>query len=128
MMLETLHHFDGTHFHLQAALVLDDKVYALVTPSPTRPLERTVGGWKRWASGQFGAGGRTAPFWRTGYHDRIMRGPAEAGQRIEQLKKLARAPTSEIAGYPWFWVRGEGGEATAKLPPSNPLEEQPPEE
>ena len=106
MMLETLHHFDGIHFHLLAAVVLPEKVYVLVTPSPARPLERTVGGWKRWASGQFGTGGRTPPFWRTGYKDRIMRGPAEVEQRIDQLRKLPGARTAEIAECPWFWVRG----------------------
>jgi hypothetical protein len=108
MMLETLHHFDGIHFHLLAAVVLPDKVYVLVTPHSTRPLERTVGGWKRWASGQLGTGGRTPPFWRTGYKDRIMRDAAELDQRIRQLKDAPARRWPGLEDYAWLWVRGEG--------------------
>jgi hypothetical protein len=105
MLLETIRHFDRVHFDLLAALVMENKVYVLVTPSSTRPLERTVGGWKRWASGRLGAGGRTAPFWQTGYNDRIMRGPEEVAQRIEQLKRVPERQWPGTVRYPWLWVR-----------------------
>ena len=111
MTLDTLQHFNGTHFDLVAALVMEDKVYVLVTPSSSRPLERTVGVWKRWVSGQLGAGGRTAPFWRRGYKDRIMRDPAEGDQQIRQLKDAPGRcwPGMEVCA--WLWVRGEGPSA-----------------
>jgi len=117
MVLETVRHFDGTHYDLLATLVLDRKVYVLLTPLGTRPLERTVGGWKRWASGQFGAAGRTAPFWRRGYLDRIMRGPEEVEDRLGQLKKVPGRRWPGTVEYPWLWVRG--GPATSPSPGEN---------
>jgi len=128
MMLENLRHFDGVHFDLLASLVLDEKVYVLVTPYPDRPLERTVGGWKRWASGQFGIDGRAAPFWRSGYLDRIIRSPEELQKRIGQLAESPQRRWPEIGEYPWFWVRGEKAEAAGLRSPSNPLEGQQAEE
>jgi hypothetical protein len=117
MVLETLQHFDGTHYELLATLVLDSKVYALLTPQGSRPLERTVGGWKRWTSGQFGVGGRTHPFWRRGYLDRIMRGPEEVDQRIRQMTEVPGRRWPGTVEYPWLWVRG--GFATSPSPGEN---------
>jgi hypothetical protein len=109
MVLETVQHFDGTHYDLLATLVLDRKVYVLLTPLATRPLERTVAGWKRWASGQFGAGGRTPPFWRRGYQDRIMRGPEEIAQRTRQLSEVPGRLWPGTGDYVGLWVRDATG-------------------
>lgn len=114
-VLETLRHFDGTRFTLHASLVLDRKAYAVVTPFVERPLERIIGGWKRWLSGLFGLDGRAAPFWKRGYFDRVMRGPEEVARRIEQLKTLSGGGGAELSSAPTrhdrcqsVWVRGEG--------------------
>lgn len=134
MLLQTLLHFDNARFSLLAALVLDRKVYAVLTPFADRPLERIVGGWKRWASGQLGRGGtgesdgvategsgadtqvRRAPFWRQGYFDRVMRGPEETTRRIEQLRLLPGRQWPEAERYEWMWVRGEAREPARKTP------------
>jgi hypothetical protein len=113
MLLQTLLHFDNARFSLLAALVLDRKVYAVLTPFADRPLERIVGGWKRWASGQLGralvapAPTRGAPFWQPGYFDRVLRDPEEIVRRIEQLRELPRRQWPELERYEWVWVRGD---------------------
>ena len=122
VVFNALTHFDKDRYDLFAAVVMPDHVHILFQPSVKKrdadanpicwSLAELMHSIKSFTSNEINriAGSAGTQVWENEYHDRLMRGDAEAE---EKFSYICRNPwTGKIVGpaesYPWLWTWGEG--------------------
>ena len=104
MVLQAIRWYDGSHFDLMAAVVMDDHVHVVIRPRPGWPLERLVQGWKAAAAFRLRSArpGRT---WQREYHDRIIRTRSDLREKIRYIARNPWKRWRSTTHYPWLYVR-----------------------
>ena len=104
LVQETLLHGSGRHHHLDAYVVMNDHVHALVRPTSRVLLEDIVRSWKSFSAFKLQRTvGRVGAVWQRECFDRVVR---DDGEWLEKMAYIAHNPIKrwpEGGEYPWVY-------------------------
>ncbi|GIZ51800.1 transposase [Noviherbaspirillum aridicola] len=96
--------FDGRRYALDAYVVMDDHVHAVVQPALDVSLERIVHSWKSFSANRLQReNGRRGAVWQQESFDRIVR---DEHERLEKIRYIMNNPLKrwpDLKEYAWVW-------------------------
>jgi REP element-mobilizing transposase RayT len=116
-VMASLHHFDGTRYHLFALVVMNDHVHVILRPASEYRLEQIVHSWKSFTAHRLTRGtGRRPPLWQDEYWDRVLRDDQELRQKAEYILGNPQKRWPECVDYRWVWAVGLPINAAGETP------------
>jgi REP element-mobilizing transposase RayT len=101
---ESLKHFEGVRYHLQAWCIMPNHIHVVVQPREEWKLEKVVHTWKSYTANQANrALNRTGEFWQREYYDHVVRDN-------EDLDRITRyvfenPKKANLKNWPYVWIR-----------------------
>jgi len=103
VVCESLRHFDGKRYLLDAFVVMPNHVHAIVGTLPGSPLRTCCRNWKGFTAKRINRlRGATGPVWQADSYDRLLRGPEELARLrdyIDLNPRRAGLSASEYSLY-----------------------------
>ena len=96
----------GQDYLLDAFVVMNDHVHAVLQPLGRARLEEIVGAWKSVSAIELRRRGlRSAPLWQRESFDRILRNEEEWLEKVEYILQNPIRRWPELTGYVWVFPR-----------------------
>ena len=100
IVAETLGHFDGVRYRLEAWCVMPNHVHAIVRPQEGWPLSSVLKSWKGYSARQANRVlGRAGVFWQPETYDRLLRDGAEYCAAVRYV--LNNPEAAGLLGWRW---------------------------
>lgn len=109
MVYQTLRHFDGHRYHLQAFTLMPNHVHVLFEVT-TVPMHQVVKSWKQYSSNRANQLlGRTGTFWQADYWDTYMRDAEHKALTIRYIRNnpVKAGLVSDWKEWPWTYLADE---------------------
>jgi REP element-mobilizing transposase RayT len=100
---KALLHFDGDRYRLDAYVVMNDHIHALVRPADGIALEEIIHSWKSFTAFTLQrSSGRRGAVWQREYFDRVVR---DESDWMEKMAYIVHNPIKRWPnGEPYRWV------------------------
>ena len=108
-LIDSLHHFDGDRYELDAYVVMPNHVHAIAKPTlpDAFPLEDILGGWKQFSARRIQLQtGQRGPLWQEESYDRIIRDPEHLYRCLQYIGRNPRNAKLTSVACP-RWIRPE---------------------
>lgn len=98
---DSLNHFDGVRYTLEAWCVMPNHVHAVLTPRTGHDLSSVLHSWKSFTALRINRLlGRTGPFWQAESYDHLIR---DADDLLNQVRYVLNNPSEAgLKGWPWL--------------------------
>lgn len=114
-MLDALKHFDDKRYVLHAAVVMPNRVHAVVTLQEDQSLEKITHSWKSFTAHEaVKRYGHAHPFWQRESYDHIVRDDLEFGRIVRYV--LDNPRKASLPEWPFVYERlsNAGGTPTPR--------------